>query len=80
MAPLGMEPKLPPSPSAAPAAPAMEVTKAARLVVNMKRELMELIKAKHYEAALTVCERRTWEFLPFLVPSGPLFPLALLCD
>lgn len=48
----------PVSPSAGPESPAAEVTKSARLMVNMKRELMELIKAKHYETALTVCDRR----------------------
>ena len=51
--------KLPTSPSAAPESPTTEVTKSARLIVNMKRELMELIKAEHYETALTVCDRRT---------------------
>lgn len=59
MASLDEEPKLPTSPSAAPASPTAEVTKSARLIVNMKRELMELIKAEHFETALTICDRRT---------------------
>ena len=59
MGSLAAEPKLPTSPSAAPESPTTEVTKSARLIVNMKRELMELIKAEHYETALTICDRRT---------------------
>ena len=70
--------KLPTSPSAAPESPTTEVTKSARLIVNMKRELMELIKAEHYETALTVCDRRTLNgsapptFFPWVIFPHPL--------
>ena len=43
--------------SAPGAAPAV-ATDSARLVVDMKRELMDMVRAAQYESALAVCERR----------------------
>lgn len=61
--------------------PVPEVSKSARLIVNMKRELMELIKAEHYETALTVCDRRALRDrarVPTNVPCRQPFPLTSL--
>ena len=55
-------------------APGAGVTRSAEIVVYMKRELMELIKTEHWEAALTVCQRRARPGIPlvYLSPPPPL--------
>ena len=57
--------------SAPGAAPAV-ATDSARLVVDMKRELMDMVRAAQYESALAVCERRASRaFVPFSSPRAP---------
>lgn len=56
--------------SAPGAAPAV-ATDPARLVVDMKRELMDMVRAAQYESALAVCERRASRaFRPFSSPPA----------
>ena len=47
---------------------AAEASESARLAVGLKRELIDLVKARDYVAALAVCEKRTARPRPLRAP------------
>lgn len=60
---------------------AAEASESARLAVGLKRELIDLVKARDYVAALAVCEKRTARPRPLRAPLRDFFrfvPLAVL--
>jgi|MDSW01.1.fsa_nt_gb hypothetical protein len=60
---------------------AAEASESARLAVGLKRELIDLVKARDYVAALAVCEKRTGRPRPLRAPLRDFFrfvPLAVL--